>query len=103
MLNRVEISSIRAVLGAALLFAAVVGALIQPQSPARGQEIMRIAAVVNEETARVTADTTHTGGIADNAAALANEETARVAADDTHTSDIAGKPYPTSSNGHADI
>jgi len=49
MLNRVEISSIRAVLGAALLFAAVVGALIQPQSPARGQEIMRIAAVVNDD------------------------------------------------------
>ena len=49
MLNRVEISSIRAVLGAALLFAAVVGVLIQSQSPARGQEIMRIAAVVNDE------------------------------------------------------
>ena len=49
MLNRVKISSIRAVLGAALLFAAVVGALIQPQSPARGQEIMRIAAVVNDD------------------------------------------------------
>ena len=49
MLNRVEISSIRAVLGAALLFAAVVGALIQPQSPARGQDIMRIAAVVNDD------------------------------------------------------
>ena len=49
MLNRVEISSIRAVLGAALLFAVVVGVLIQPQNPARGQEIMRIAAVVNDD------------------------------------------------------
>ena len=46
---RAKISRTRAVLGAALFFAAVVGLLLPPQHAARGQEIMRIAAVVNDE------------------------------------------------------
>lgn len=49
MLNWVEISYTRAVLGAALLLAAMIGLLLPPQNPARGQDIMRIAAVVNDD------------------------------------------------------
>ncbi len=46
---RAEFSYTRVVLGAALLLAVIVGSLFLPQYPARGQEIMRIAAVVNDE------------------------------------------------------
>jgi peptidyl-prolyl cis-trans isomerase SurA len=44
-----EIPRIRAILGGALLLAAAAGLLFTPPQPARGQEIMRIAAVVNDE------------------------------------------------------
>ncbi len=49
MLNWVEISYTRAVLGAALLLAATIGLLLPPQHAARAQDIMRIAAVVNDD------------------------------------------------------
>ncbi|MDA0228704.1 MAG: peptidylprolyl isomerase [Proteobacteria bacterium] len=49
MLNRVKISYTRAVLGAALLLAATISLLLPPQNLARAQDIMRIAAVVNDD------------------------------------------------------
>jgi len=49
MLNWVEIFYTRAVLGAALLLAAMIGLLLPAQNPARAQDIMGIAAVVNDD------------------------------------------------------
>lgn len=48
-MNWVEISYTRVVLGAALLLAAMIGLLLPPQHGARAQDIMRIAAVVNDD------------------------------------------------------
>ena len=49
MLNWLEISYTRAVLGTALLLAAIIGLLLPAQNPVRAQDIMRIAAVVNDD------------------------------------------------------
>ncbi|SVB94399.1 uncharacterized protein METZ01_LOCUS247253, partial [marine metagenome] len=49
MLNWLEISYTRAILGTALLFAAIIGLLLPAQNPVRAQDIMRIAAVVNDD------------------------------------------------------
>ena len=49
MLNRVAKAYARGFFAAALLVAALVGLLLPPQSPAHSQDIMRIAAVVNDD------------------------------------------------------
>ena len=49
MLNWAKTSYIRAVLGATLLLAAIIGLLLSAQNSVRAQDILRIAAVVNDD------------------------------------------------------